>query len=495
MLTPVLTPLPALAASLTTSPAPISPAPAGTPAPAALAATAAPGAETASGSDTQLVVAAVVGIAVIVVLITWLRLHPFLSLILGSVTMAVAAGVPLADSFTSFTEGLGSTVGDVGVLIALGAVIGTFLIESGGADRIVDTVLERARVPLLPWAMALTAFVIGIPLFFEVGVVLLIPIVMLVARRCALPVILVGIPALAGLSALHGLVPPHPGPLIAIDAVGADLGLTLGLGLVVAVPTVVVSGPLAARYMARWVPLQAGSPPGGQQEETERLRRPTFAVSLSIVLLPVVLMLLRTVVETTAADAQDSPLYTAATFLGTPVVALLVTTVLGLVLLGRLQGDSAQEVSDRVGASLGPVAGILLIVGAGGGFKQTLVDSGVADVMAQAIQGASLSPLLAGWLVAVAVRLATGSATVATVTASGIMAPVAAGMDASTTALLVLALGAGSVFLSHVNDAGFWLVKEYFGMSVGQTLRTWSLMECLVSVVALATVMLLSLVL
>lgn len=491
MLTPVLTPLPSSAASLATSPLL-----AGRPAPAALALTTLPVAQATSSSDTRLVVAAVAGVAVIVLLITWLRLHPFLSLVLGSVTMAVAAGVPLADSFTSFTEGLGATVGDVGVLIALGAVIGTFLVESGGADQIVDTVLERTRVPLLPWAMALTAFVIGIPLFFEVGVVLLIPIVMLVARRCGLPVILVGIPALAGLSALHGLVPPHPGPLIAIDAVGADLGLTLGLGLVVAVPTVVVSGPVAARYMARWVPLQAGSPPlGGQRQEVARHRRPTFAVSLSIVLLPVVLMLLRTVVETTMADSQDSPLYTAATFLGTPVVALLVTTLLGLVLLGRLRGDSAQDVNDRVGASLGPVAGILLIVGAGGGFKQTLVDSGVADVMAQAIQGAGLSPLLAGWLVAVAVRLATGSATVATVTASGIMAPVAAGMDAPGAALLVLALGAGSVFLSHVNDAGFWLVKEYFGMSVGQTLRTWSLMECLVSVVALVTVILLSLVL
>ncbi len=446
-----------------------------------------------SAGDGRLVLAALTGIAVIVVLIVWAKLHPFLSLTLGSFTMAVIAGIPLVDSFTSFTTGLGKTVGDVGVLIALGAVIGTFLIESGGADQIVDTVLARTRRQLLPWAMALIAFVVGIPLFFEVGVVLLIPIVMLVARRSRLPVILVGIPALAGLSALHGLVPPHPGPLIAINAVGANLGLTLAFGLVVAVPTVIISGPLAARVMARWVPLEAGNVLGAQDEVPQRENRPSFATSIAIVLLPVVLMLLRTIVET-AVDDDGSLVYTAATFLGTPIVALLLTTLVALLVFGTRRGESAQEISNRVGSALGPIAGILLIVGAGGGFKQTLVDSGVADVMAQAIHGAGLSPLLAGWLVAVAVRLATGSATVATITASGIMAPIAVGLDSPEVALLVLAIGAGSVFLSHVNDAGFWLVKEYFGMTVGQTFKTWSLMECLVSVVGLGSVMLLSLV-
>ncbi len=447
-----------------------------------------------SSSSLQLVIAALAGIAVIVALIVWGKLHPFLSLTLGSFVMAVIAGIPLADSFTSFTTGLGSTVGGVGVLIALGAIIGTFLIESGGADQIVDTVLSGTRVSLLPWAMALIAFTVGIPLFFEVGVVLLIPIVMLVARRSHLPVVLVGIPALAGLSALHGLVPPHPGPLIAIDAVGANLGLTLGLGLLVALPTVIVSGPLAAKVMAKWVPIEAGEVLGGVKDTHKRDRRPSFEVSLSIVLLPVVLMLLRTLVETVVPNASNLAVVKVATFLGTPIVALLVTTLLAMFVFGFGCGDSAQEISDRVGRSLGPIAGILLIVGAGGGFKQTLVDSGVADVMANAIQGAGLSPLLAGWLVAVAVRLATGSATVATITAAGIMAPIASGLDAPTTALLVLSIGAGSVFLSHVNDAGFWMVKEYFGMTVGQTFKTWSLMECLVSVVGLASIMLVSLV-
>ena len=202
-------------------------------------------------SPARLVAAAVLGIAVIVALIVWRKMHPFLALALGSAVLAVVAGVPLGETFTAFTAGLGSTIGGVGTLIAFGAIIGRLLIDSDGANQIVNTILARTPGRRLPWAMALTAFVVGIPLFFEVGIVLLIPVVMIVARRAHQPLILVGVPALAGLSALHGLVPPHPGPLIAIDAVGANLGMTLGLGLLVAVPTVIISGPLAAHVIAR----------------------------------------------------------------------------------------------------------------------------------------------------------------------------------------------------------------------------------------------------
>lgn len=444
-------------------------------------------------NSAQLVLAALLGIATIVVLIVWRKLHPFLALTLGSAVLALVAGIPLSDTFTSFTGGLGSTIGSVGLLIAFGAIIGKLLIDSGGADQIVDTILAHTPTKRLPWAMALAAFLIGIPLFFEVGIVLLIPVVMIVARRAHQPLMLVGIPALAGLSALHGLVPPHPGPLIAIDAVGANLGLTLALGLLVAVPTVIVSGPLAGRLMARWGPIEAPEPLGGSGE-VHTDARPSFATAVGVILLPVALMLLRTVVET-AMPGSESVVSRAALFIGQPVVALLVTVLVAIVVFGSRMGDSAQEISNRVGASLGPIAGILLIVGAGGGFKQTLVDSGIATVIATWIQQAAVPAILAGWLVAVAVRLATGSATVATITGAGIMAPLAASMPASEAALLVLAIGAGSVFLSHVNDAGFWLVKEYFGMSVGQTFKTWSLMETLLSVTALAVVMVLALIL
>ncbi|WP_282947292.1 GntP family permease [Cellulomonas endometrii] len=443
-------------------------------------------------SDTRLIVAAVVGIAVIVLLIVWLKLHPFLSLMLGAGVLAVAAGLPYTDAFTSFTAGLGTTVAGVGILIALGAIIGKMLIDSGGADQIVDSILARTPVKRLPWAMAFAAFIIGIPLFFEVGVVLLIPVVMLVARRSKVSMIVVGIPALAGLSALHGLVPPHPGPLIAIDALGADLGLTLGLGLLVAIPTVAISGPLLAKPMARWVPLDPPTEILGGSDREEGARRPSFATALTVVLLPVVLMLARTLAET--IGFQESGVGQVLDFIGTPLVALLITALVSLVLLGSRQGRTRSQIGSLVDSSFAPIASILLIVGAGGGFKQTLVDSGVGDVIAKGLADAPISPLLAAWLVAVLIRVATGSATVATVTAAGIVAPLAEGLSPTHVALMVLAIGAGSVFLSHVNDAGFWLVKEYFKMTVGQTFKTWSLMECVLSVTALVVVLLLSLV-
>ncbi|MBL0886009.1 GntT/GntP/DsdX family permease [Myceligenerans indicum] len=460
-----------------------------------------------TASTTQLVVAAVLGIAVIVGLVVGLKMHPFLALVLGSGVLALAAGTDLVDAFSSFTAGLGGTVAGVGVLIALGAIIGKLLIDSGGADRIVDTVLDRTPARRLPWAMALVAFVIGIPLFFEVGVVLLIPVVMIVARRLRANPILVGIPALAGLSALHGLVPPHPGPLLAIDALGADLGLTLGLGLLVAIPTVIVAGPLLAVPLARQVRLDppvsvlgaTGAGAGAAGTDTPSgstagdgvasLRKPSFGISVLVVLLPVVLMLARSVVE--MSGTTETGYGRVLEFLGEPLVALLLTSLFALVAFGTALGRTREQVGNLVGSSFAPIAGILLIVGAGGGFKQTLVDSGVGQVIASGIADAGITPLLAGWLVAVLIRIATGSATVATITAAGIMAPLAAGLDPAHAALLVLAVGAGSVFLSHVNDAGFWLVKEYFGMTVGQTFRTWTLMESVLSVVALLVVLLL----
>ncbi|GIG22978.1 gluconate transporter [Cellulomonas chitinilytica] len=443
-------------------------------------------------SETRLIVAAVIGIATIVLLIVALKLHPFLALTIGSGVLAVAAGIPYPDAFTSFSAGLGTTVAGVGVLIALGAIIGKMLIDSGGADEIVDTILSRTPVQRLPWAMALIAFIIGIPLFFEVGVVLLIPIVMLVAHRSRVSLILVGIPALAGLSALHGLVPPHPGPLIAIDALNANLGMTLGLGLLVAIPTVAISGPLLAKPMNRWVPLPPPESFLGEARQDEDAKRPAFATALTVVLLPVVLMLARTIDESLGFD--DTPVGKFFLFLGTPLVALLITSLVALVAFGTALGRTRDEVSALVGASFMPIAGILLIVGAGGGFKQTLVDSGIGDVIGKSLADAPISPLIAGWLVAVLIRLATGSATVATITAAGLVAPLAADLSTSHVALLVLAIGAGSVFFSHVNDAGFWLVKEYFGMTVGQTFKTWSVMETVLSVTALIFVLLLGLV-
>ncbi|GAA4554431.1 GntT/GntP/DsdX family permease [Amycolatopsis samaneae] len=443
-----------------------------------------------TGHDTRLIGATVLAIALIVVLITKVKLHPFLALILGSGVLGLVAGMPVDKLLKSFSGGVGSTVASVGVLIALGAMLGKLLADSGGADQIVDTVLGKVRGRGLPWAMALVAALIGLPMFFEIGLVMLIPVVLLAAKRSGKPVLLLGIPALAGLSVLHGLVPPHPGPLAAAGALNANVGITLAFGLLVGIPTVVIAGPLFGRLAARMVP--DATPPARlvPERESDDKPRPSFAATLSVVLLPVVLMLAKALSDILLG--KENHLRRVLDFIGDPLVALLAAVLVAMIVLGRPAGLNRAKLSETIGDSLGPIAGIMLIVGAGGGFKQTLVDAGVGDVITGLAKGANLSPLLLGWLVAVAIRLATGSATVATVSAAGIVAPLAATMDPSHSALLVLAIGAGSLFLSHVNDAGFWLVKEYFGMSVGQTLKSWSAMETLISVVAIALILPLS---
>jgi GntP family gluconate:H+ symporter len=435
--------------------------------------------------------AALVGIALIVVLITQFKVHPFLSLTLGSLAVGAIAGLPMDDTISSFTTGFGNTAAGVGTLIALGAMFGKLLADSGGADQLVDTIVGRSTARSLPWAMAVVGALVGLPMFFEIGLVLLMPVIFLVARRSGLSLIRVGIPALAGLSVMHGLVPPHPGPLVAIDAVKADLGLTLGLGILVALPTVAIAGPLFAKYAARWVDV-----PTPQLYETapaqEETRRPSFGVTLATVLLPVVLMMAKALADLFAAKGTGPR--AVLDFLGTPLVALLIAVIVAIFTLGRGAGMDRRTIAKSLEQSLPPIAGILLIVSAGGGFKQTLIDSGVGRLIADWVQGSGLSVLLLAWLVAVLIRLGTGSATVATVTASGILAPLAAHLSTGETSLLVLAIGAGSLFFSHVNDAGFWLVKEYFGLSVGQNIKTWSLMETIISVTGLVFVLALSLV-
>ncbi|MET4051266.1 GntP family gluconate:H+ symporter [Frigoribacterium sp. PvP054] len=455
------------------------------------AATAAP---TPSGTDAQLIIAALAGIVVIVGLITWLKVHPFLALLLGAVGVGIGAGLAPGDAVTSFGTGFGSTMTSVGILIGLGAMFGKLLSDSGGADRIVDTLISRSSQKALPWVMALIGALIGLPMFFEVGLVLLIPVIVLVARRSGLPLMRIAIPALAGLSAMHALVPPHPGPLLAVSTVGADLGLTLGLGVLVAVPTVIVAGPLFSTLAARWAPVPVPDLFVSKEEdggEGSVRKRPSFANALVGILLPVVLMLARSIREA-ALPAATGAWVDLLEFLGTPMVALTVAVLYAMVFYARAGGMDKAAVSKTLGSSLPDVAGILLIVGAGGGFKQVLIDTGIGTVIGDAVSESGVSVLLVAWVVAALVRVATGSATVATVTAAGIMAPLAADMSTPEASLLVLAIGAGSVFLSHVNDAGFWLIKEYLGTTVGQNFRTWSLMECVLSLTALAGVMLAS---
>ncbi|MFG2290103.1 gluconate:H+ symporter [Streptomyces sp. NPDC048595] len=454
-----------------------------------------------SAGHAQLGIAVLAGIAVIVLLISRFKLHAFLSLIIGSLVLGAVAGAPLDKAIASFSAGLGTTVAGTGVLIALGAVLGKLLADSGGADQIVDTILAKAGGRAMPWAMVLIAGIVGLPIFFEVGIVLLIPVVLLVARRGNFSLMRIGIPALAGLSVMHGLIPPHPGPLVAVDAVGANLGVTLALGVVVAVPTAIIAGPLFSRYAARWVdihppeqmlhtPADAAAGRTGDGPD----KRPGFGITVATVLLPVVMMLAKALVDIVVDDPEHT-VQRVFDVVGSPLIALLTAVLVAMFTLGRAAGFTRGKTAATVERSLAPIAGVLLIVGAGGGFKQTLVDAGVGQMILDVSKGWHISTLLLAWLIAVAIRLATGSATVATISAAGLVAPLAAELSTTHGALLVLAIGAGSLFFSHLNDAGFWLVKEYFGMNVGQTLKTWSVMETLISVVGIVCVLLLSLVL
>jgi GntP family gluconate:H+ symporter len=447
----------------------------------------------------QLILATLIGIAVIVLLITVAKVHPFLALIAGALSVGALAGENiLADPETgtgvlpSFAAGFGTTAAGVGVLIALGAMFAKLLADSGGADQIVDTIVGHASPRMLPWAMALVGAIIGLPMFFEIGLVLLMPVIYLVARRAQLSLITIGIPTLAGLSAMHGLVPPHPGPLVAINTLGADLGTTLALGVLVAVPTVIVSGPLFGRLAGRWVDVPAPHTFDASRDEPAA-NRPSFGITLFTVLLPVGLMLGKSVADIVVDDTEQ-PVRRVLDLVGEPFIALLITLVVAMFTLGRSSGMGRPEVSKVMETALPPIAGILLIVSAGGGFKQVLIDTGVGTVLADWADGANVSVLLLAWVLAVLIRLATGSATVATITASSLMVGLVDGLSTGETSLVVLAVGAGSVFFSHVNDAGFWLVKEYFGLTVGQTIKTWSLMETVLSVTGLVFVLLLGVV-
>ncbi len=442
----------------------------------------------------QLITATLVGIAVLVLLITVVKLNPFLALIIGGLTVGAIAGENLNDVITSFTTGIGTTVASVGVLIALGAIFARLLAESGGADQVVDTIVGRASGRALPWAMALVGAIIGLPMFFEIGLVLLMPVIYLVARRAQVSLITVGIPALAGLSAMHGFVPPHPGPVTAIGLLHANLGVTLGLGILVAIPTVIVAGPLYGTLAGRWVVVE---PPHTfdsiVHEPVAEERRPSFAITIATILLPVVLMLGKALADVIIDDPENG-VQKALDVIGNPFIALLIAVLVAMITFGVGIGMNRNQLADTVSESLPPIAGILLIVAAGGGFKQVLVDSGVGTLLANWAQDANVSIILLGWTLAVLIRLATGSATIATITASSLVVDLVAGMPTSEVSLVVLAIGAGSLFFSHVNDAGFWLVNQYFGLTVGQTIKTWSVMETILSVSGLVCVLLLSLI-
>ncbi|MEP6503146.1 MAG: gluconate transporter, partial [Betaproteobacteria bacterium] len=362
--------------------------------------------------DTQVLAVAALGIAVIVILIVWLKLHAFLALTVGALVVGVGSGIPLDKVTGSYEAGVGGVLGYVGVLIALGAMVGKLLADSGGADKVVDTLL-RGNARTLPSKMALIAAIIGIPMFFEIGLVLLIPVVMLAVHRSKGPAMRLGIPALAGLSVLHGFIPPHPGPLAAIAILHANVGITLALGLLVAVPCVAIAGPLFGIVAARLVPIgaagaglavtQGAAKQVAADPDAKPTRSPSFGAIMATLLFPLVLMMAKA-----GADIgldKHAPWRPALDFIGDPVFALLMAVLLAMVTFGTGVGFSLDVLGKKIGASLMPVVGVMLIVGAGGGFKQALVDGGTGVAIAKIALAAGLSTLLLGWIVAVLIRL------------------------------------------------------------------------------------------
>ncbi|NWE43444.1 gluconate transporter [Pseudomonas yamanorum] len=434
--------------------------------------------------DTRLMFCVLLAIASIIVLISVTKLPPFLSILIGTFIAGVGAGLPPEEVAKAFSKGAGAILGEAGIIIALGSMLGALMAESGAADRIATTLLGLGKGKSLPWVMALVAMVIGLPLFFEVGLVMMVPIIFVMAKRSNQPLLKIAIPALAGMTTLHALMPPHPGPLIAVGALHADLGLTMLLGFCLAVPAVILAGPLYGNWLSKRMHVDEPADIGALFSAPPKApRQPSFGVSLLIILLPVILMLGSTLAK--VAMSPESPVALTLKFLGEPLIALGLAVIAAVICLGWASGMPRADVGNTLRKALAPIAVLLLTIGAGGGLKQTLLDAGVSQTISKVAEGAHMPYLLLAWLIAVALRQATGSATVATTTTAGILAPMMAGLAATQSSLVALAIGAGSVFFCHVNDAGFWMVREYFGLQLKQTIWVWSVLQTIVSVVGL----------
>ena len=433
--------------------------------------------------DYRLIISAVLGIALSIMLIVRGRLHPFVGLLCGAFTVGLLSGLGTTDTAKAVQKGAGDILGGTGLVVALGLALGAMLQLSDGAAALARAGLRWSGAAGAPWASLFVSLLVGLPLFFETGLVLLLPIVATAAAtlygerndEARLQLLL---PALAGLSVVHALVPPHPGPLLAVDTLGANLGLTIGYGLMIGLPTAIIAGPLLARFTARGVVLGA---PAIAPERVD-MAPPAIWRALIVVLLPVVLIAAGQ--APALLPAGVAPHFAWLSAAGNPILALLLACLVALPLLfGRGIGSArVQEAIWR--ETMIPAGGILLAIGAGGALKQVLVSAGLSDLLVRAAAGGAVPPLLLAWGISVAIRLATGSATVATITAAGVMPGVVAATGVSPE-WTVLAIGAGSLFFSHVNDPGFWLVKNYIGTDMKNTFRAWSVMETLVAVVGL----------
>lgn len=431
-----------------------------------------------------LLASAFIAVVCLVLLIAVAKLNPFITLLVTSLGLGMAAGMPIATLVHSFETGVGATLGHIAVVVGLGTMLGKMMAESGGADQIAQTLIRLFGEKRVHWAMMLIGLVVGLPAFFEVGFVLLIPIAFTVTRRTGKSLLLVGLPMLAGLSVVHGLVPPHPAALLAATIYRADVGRTIFFALLIGLPTAVLAGPLWAKLIAPHVTLADENPMAAEFEEHGKERSlPGFGVTLGTILLPVLLMLVGSWAE--MVTVPGTGLNQALHFIGNDDIALLIGVLVSFFTLGQWRGFSRDAILKFTNECLAPTATITLLVGAGGGFGRVLQESGVSQALIHVALSSHVPLLLLAWLLAALLRLATGSSTVAMSTAAGIVAPIALAAHGVHPELLAIATGAGALIFSHVNDGGFWLVKEYFHMSVADTLKTWSVLETIIAVAGL----------
>ena len=425
-------------------------------------------------------------LVLLVLLITWGKFNPFLAFLIISIMTGLLLGIPVADITKSVKKGIGDMLGELVIIICVGAMLGKIVAESGAAKKISDVLMKVFGRKYFQWAMMVTGFIVGIPLFYNVGFVLLIPLIFSVVYETKLPAVYVGVPMLAALSVTHGFLPPHPSPTALVAQFHANLGLTLLYGFAIAIPTIIVAGPVFAQTLKnlKSEPLQTFQPKNIPADKLPG----TFNSFISS-LLPVILLLVTTVipfvVETTGT-AHNLLL-----FFSDPVIVMLISLLIITFTLGIANGKKLKTIMDLYGDAVKDVALILLIVAGAGALKQVFIDSGVSTEIGNLLQGLSINPLILGWLIAAIIRVCLGSATVAGLTAASIILPVMSQAHVNPN-LMVLSIGAGSLMFSHVNDSGFWMFKEYFNISIKDTIRSWSLMETIVAVMGLAGVLFLN---
>ena len=440
----------------------------------------------------------VIGILILLTLIIVLKLNTFISLIITSMVIALMLGMPLDKVVETVEKGMGSTLGHIAIIFGLGAILGKLLSDGGGATRIADTLIDKFGEKHVQWAMVVAAFVIGIALFFEVGLVLLVPLVFTLAKRTKVSPLKIGLPMITALSVTHGFLPPHPGPVVIAKELHASLGEVLLYGFIIAIPVTIIAGPVFGKIAQKLTPTaytrEGDISSLGAQKEFKDSEMPGFGISVLTATLPVILMLIATVVQliTGNVDNSKNAFIGIINFIGTADTAMLIAVLFAMVTMGIRQGRNNKAIMQSVTDAIYPIGMMILIIGGGGTFKQVLIDGGVGDTIAKMFEGSTMSPILLAWIVAAVLRLALGSATVAAISTTGIVLPLLQASDVNV-ALVVLAIGAGSVILSHVNDAGFWMFKEYFGLTIKETFLTWSLLETIISVSGLIFILFLSL--